>query len=176
MENKAALLVIDMQTVAFDGVMTPPITNGPGLLARVSKLIDICRRKGVEVIYIQTSAVSGRPYAKDVHGWEIHPLLTPHNHDTVVSKTNSSGFDGTDLVEVLDGLGIKSIITCGIWSEFCVTNTSLDASRLGYDVCLIADAHGTVADSDGASTELIAQQNAFLRRQQVSVLTITDFE
>ncbi|QQS41394.1 MAG: hypothetical protein IPM63_00110 [Acidobacteriota bacterium] len=44
MENRRVrrplvLLVIDMQTVAFDGKITPPIATGERLLSRVARLV-----------------------------------------------------------------------------------------------------------------------------------------
>ena len=56
-----ALLVIDMQLVAFDGKITPPIAHGSQLLCKVSTLIENCRSEDIPVIYLQTCALSGRP-------------------------------------------------------------------------------------------------------------------
>ena len=77
--KKCALLVIDMQLVAFDGKITPAIPNGGELLGTVLELIRSCRSARVPVVYVQTSALSGQPYAKDRHGWEIHPQIAPQS-------------------------------------------------------------------------------------------------
>ncbi|MFT5936088.1 MAG: nicotinamidase-related amidase, partial [Pseudohongiellaceae bacterium] len=68
----------------------------------------------------------------------------------------------TTLEQILRELKIKSVITCGIWSEYCVTETSLSALRLGFEVCLVADAHGTVADSEQDAEETICKQQCCL--------------
>ena len=73
MKTSYALLVIDMQLVAFDGKITLPIVDGSRLLDRVSTLVDVCRVEEIPIIYLQTCALSGQPYARDAHGWEIHP-------------------------------------------------------------------------------------------------------
>lgn len=169
-----ALLVIDMQLVAFDGEVIPPVSDGTRLLADVSKLVRLCRRQGMPIVYAQTSAAPGHPYARDVHGWEIHPRLEPQPDDRVVLKPRSSAFDDTDLADVLRDLGVTTIITCGVWSEFCVTNTSLDATRLGYRVLVAADAHGTVASSVAAARSVVERQNHRLSKQGLTVLTIDD--
>ena len=176
MTRISALLVIDMQRVAFDDKITPSITNGEQLLERVALFVSLCRREGIRIVYIQTCGVSGQPYAKDVHGWEIHPQLTPHSSDRIIYKQHSSGFDDTDLEEILHCIGINSLITCGIWSEHCVTKTSLDAMRRGFEVFVAADAHGTVADSEDGSNAIIAQQNSKLSKNGISVLPISDLE
>ena len=174
MKLTCALLVIDMQLVAFDGKITAPISNGTQLIESVSKLASVCRQNDVHVVYVQTTAVSGQPYAKDVHGWEIHPQLAPQAGDHIVYKRNSSGFDDTDLREALDELGVDTLITSGIWSEFCVANTSIDAAKIGFDVFVAADAHGTVASSEVTANEIIEQQNDRLSELNISVLETND--
>ena len=131
LSTAAALLVIDMQLVAFDGKITPPVADGTRLLESVARLINGCRWNATPVVYLQTSAPAGQPYAMDVHGWGIHPLISPNEEDHVVTKRNSSGFDGTDLTLLLQTLRIHTVLICGIWSEHCVANTSTDALRLG---------------------------------------------
>ncbi|NOX69464.1 MAG: cysteine hydrolase [Gammaproteobacteria bacterium] len=176
MKSTHALLIIDMQLVAFDGKIIPPISNGTQLLESVFKLTTVCRRNDVHIIYVQTSAVSGQPYAEDVHGWEIHPKLAPQDGDHVIGKRNSSGFDDTDLRVVLDQLGVNSVITSGIWSEFCVANTSIDAAKIGFDVFVAADAHGTVSSSKEAANEIVEQQNDRLAEINISVLETNELE
>jgi len=174
--EKYALLVIDMQLVAFDGKITPPIIAGSQLLDKVSTLISICRVEKIPIVYIQTCAVSGQPYARDAHGWEIHPSIYPKAEDRIVYKENSSGFDGTNLPEVLLEIGVTTVITCGIWSEYCLTATSESALLLGFKVCVAANGHGTVADSEESSASVVASQNNYLIQQQAMVLTIDDIK
>lgn len=170
MRSTCALLVIDMQRVAFDGKVTPAIAGGQQLLRSVSRLIGLCRDDRIHIVYVQTCAVAGQPYARDVHGWEIHPRVAPHEGDHVVYKRHSSGFDGTDLENVLSELGVRTLLVCGIWSEFCVANTSIDARKLGFEVFVAADAHGTVAVDYEAAKETVAQQNWRLSECGMTVL------
>lgn len=176
MKSTHALLVIDMQLVAFDGKIIPPISNGTQLLKSVFKLATVCRQNNVHIIYVQTNAVSGQPYSEDVHGWAIHPRLAPQGGDHVISKRNSSGFDDTDLRVVLDQLGINTVITSGIWSEFCVANTSIDAAKFGFDVFVAADAHGTVSSSEEAANKIVDQQNDRLSEINISVMETNELE
>jgi len=174
MTTTSALIVIDMQLVAFDGQVTPPITNGARLLERVSRLIEMCRTNAIQLVYVQTCAVSGQPYARDVHGWKIHPQLAPLAEDRVIYKRNSSAFDNTDLQQVLDGLGVRTLMVCGIWSEFCVVNTSMDAAKLGFEVYVAADGHGTVSKSKEAANNIVARQNERISQLDISVLAISE--
>ena len=74
--------------------------------------------------------------------------------------------------DVLTDIGAKTLITCGIWSEFCVTATSLAALELGYDVWVVADGHSTVADSEDEANRVIAKQNKELAKANASVFAI----
>jgi nicotinamidase-related amidase len=109
-----------------------------------------------------------------MHGWEIHPSIAPEQEDRIVYKRNSSGFDDTDLHPVLLELGVESVITCGIWSEFCVTNTSMAAIDLGLEVHIAADAHGTVSNTDAQASDVISRQNDYLKRHQARVAAVED--
>jgi|APSaa5957512535_1039671.scaffolds.fasta_scaffold29726_2 nicotinamidase-related amidase len=173
MSNKdLALLVIDMQLVAFDGKITPPISNSEELLDNISNLIETCRQKNIPIVYLQTCAASGQPYAKDMHGWEIHPKLTPKESDSIVFKVQSNGFEDTNLNEVLTEIGAKKLISCGIWSEFCVTATSEAALELGYEVWVAGDGHSTVAASEDEATRVVAKQNQRLKELKAVVLNL----
>ena len=168
-KEKCALLVIDMQLVAFDGKITPPIANGSQLLDRVSTLIDACRSARAPVIFLQTCAQSGQPYARDAHGWEIHAQAAPQRHEEIYFKVGPSGFENPRLHEHLTEIGIDTAIVCGIWSEGCVAFTAESALESGYDVTLDADGHGTVRDSHAEAELVVAEQNDRLRRREASV-------
>ena len=172
MTGNAALLVIDMQEVAFDGRVTPPIVDGDSLLRTVARLIEGWRAANRPIVYVQTSAAPGQPYARDVHGWRIHPDVAPVGDDIVVTKRHSSGFDGTDLAGVLERLGVTGVITCGIWSQFCVANTSRDAAGLGLNVWVAADGHGTVAPTAAEAARIVSGTNAQLEHAGISALPV----
>jgi len=174
MSEYDALLIIDMQLVAFDGKITPPIQDGDQVLARCAELIDGCRTAGLNVIYIQTRAASGQPYAEDTHGWEIHPLVTPKPSDTIVYKVMSNGFEDTRLTSVLQNIDAKGLVTCGIWSEYCLARTSATAIEQGYQVLVASDAHGTVADNLQDAQETVNKQNKILKKRGAAVLTVRE--
>jgi len=119
----------------------------------VAKLIGTCRKIGVRVIFVQTCAISRQPYAKDTHGWELHPDLEPYQTDVVVYKRNSSGFDDTQLEARFREFEVTNVITCGIWSKFCVANTGIDAATSGFQVIVAADGHGTASSDEGLQSK-----------------------
>ncbi len=173
-KNKTALLVIDMQLVAFDGKITPAIADGDTLLNQISSLIEHCRSNDVQVVYLQTCAFSGRPYAKDMHGWEIHPRLAPQENERVFHKVGPSAFENQDLQTFLQNQGIHNLLVCGIWSEGCVAFSCRSALELGYDVALVADAHGTVRDNREVAAGVVSEQNSTLAGEGCSLVHLAD--
>ena len=172
--EKCALLVVDMQLVAFDGKITQPIPNGPQLLNKVSSLIEACRSTKTPVIFFQTCAISGQPYARDTHGWEIHPQVAPQPEDKVFFKVGPSCFENPKLHDFLTEIGKAEVIVCGIWSEGCVAFTCGSALELGYEVWLAADGHSTVRNSLADAAAVVTEQNDRLMQKNVRVLDTND--
>lgn len=169
-----ALLVVDMQQVAFDGKVTPAIPNGSKLLNSVSTLINVCRDRSVQVIHLQTCGFPGQPYAKDVHGWEIHPDVAPLPNELTLFKTGPSGFENPELHKGLQAAGTNGVIVCGIWSEGCVAMTCQSALELNYQVCLAANGHSTVRETEVEASVVVLQENEKLIQQNARAIDIAD--
>ena len=168
----SALLVIDMQLVAFDGQVTPPIAGGGALLDRVEALVADCRARAIPVIYLQTKALSGMPYAEDVQGWEIHPQVAPQPKERTLFKVGPSAFENADLNRHLAELGVSRVLVCGIWSEGCIAFTCEDVLKHGYQLTLVADAHGTCREDLADAVTVVKQQNDAFAAKGADVVTV----
>ena len=51
-----------------------------------------------------------------------------------------SGFQGTDLHEKLQALGVNRLFLCGLATDYCVKETALDARKNDYEVTVMLDA------------------------------------
>ena len=73
-------------------------------------------------------------------GAELHPALDREHIDIVVEKGENrdedgySGFEDTDLAQILHERGIDSVTVVGLAADVCVKNTALDAAREGFAV------------------------------------------
>ncbi len=73
-------------------------------------------------------------------GAELHPALDRSKVHVVVDKGQNpstegySGFDETDLGELLRERGIDKVTIVGLATDYCVKNTALDALREGFEV------------------------------------------
>jgi nicotinamidase-related amidase len=148
-----ALLVIDLQRGAFDGVRCPPVAEAPALIGHALELLAAARAAAVPVVFVQHCEGAGEPFEEGtVHG-ELHEALAPLPGEAVVKKRASSAFEGTDLADRLTAQGASQLVLCGLQSEHCVANTARSALGAGYEVLLAADGHGTWPwDGEAAAT------------------------
>ena len=83
---------------------------------------------------------------QDTPGAELHPELDRDGIDVVVDKGQNrgtegySGFEGTDLAQLLRDRGIDEVTVIGLATDYCVKNTALDALREGFDVTVDSSA------------------------------------
>ncbi|PCJ22433.1 MAG: hypothetical protein COA96_14475 [SAR86 cluster bacterium] len=172
MNKRTALLVIDAQLCAFDSQLEPACYKSEELLEVLTSLIQAARTADIPVIFIQHCGSKGQLYEEGTEHWIIHPQLGPKPSETVVHKRQSSAFDGTNLKNILAELHIDSVITCGLQSEFCVSNTSFTALDLGLNVTVAEDGHSTWSnDSDDAAT-IIQRQNMLLTDKGAKVMPL----
>jgi nicotinamidase-related amidase len=154
--STTALLVIDIQRGAFDGVRCPPIDRPAELVANASSLIAAAREAGSTIVFVQHCDELGAPFEEGTSHWELHEQLVPNPGETVIKKYASSSFENTDLGDRLQRLKVKELILCGLQSEFCVRNTGNAALDLGYTVRLANDGHSTWP-SEGKASEVILE-------------------
>jgi nicotinamidase/pyrazinamidase len=103
---------------------------------------------------------------QDTHGAQLHPELDAAAVDVIVDKGQDrgtdgySGFDGTNLAELLREGGIDQVTVVGLATDYCVKNTALEALQEGFAVTVDTTAVRGVdvepGDSDRALGELRA--------------------
>jgi nicotinamidase-related amidase len=155
-----ALLVIDLQRGAFDGVRCPPIDGADALLGNARALIDAARAGAMPVVFVQhLESAAGEPFEENTEHIELHEALGALPADACVRKRASSAFEGTDMVTILKRLGARELVLCGLQSEFCVSNTARSALAAGYGVVVATDAHGTWASGGESAAEISGRVN-----------------
>jgi nicotinamidase/pyrazinamidase len=144
-----ALVIIDFQNdFAPGGALAVP--QGDEIAARLHELIDTGRFD----LVIATRdwhppehgsfAAKGGPWPPHCvagsPGAELHSSLDASRVDVVLDKGTDpategySGFDGTDLADLLRERGIDRITVAGLATDYCVRATALDALREGFEV------------------------------------------
>ncbi len=115
------------------------------------------------MVYIQHCADEGL-LVKGSEAWPIHPMIAPKEGDHVIGKFASSAFEGTNLGDVLSNKEVRGIVVCGLQSEHCISNTTLDALIRGINVYVCGDAHSTWSTDEAFAAEIIAERNEDLAK------------
>jgi nicotinamidase-related amidase len=99
-------------------------------------------------------------------GAELHAALDRSRVDAIVDKGTAvdtdgySGFEGTNLEELLRERGITNVTVVGLATDYCVKNTALDALRAGFQVTVDTTAVRGVEVEPGDSERALAEVRA----------------
>ncbi len=66
--------------------------------------------------------------------------------DHVVEKTRMNAFHGTNLDNLLRGLGAETVVITGAWTNFSIEHTARHAADAGYNAVVVTDGTSTIND------------------------------
>lgn len=166
-----ALVIVDVQNDFADPAGSLSVKGGDAVVPVINGEIEMAASAGATIVATQDWHPESTPhFQKDggiwpVHcvggtwGAEVHPeLRLPDGAPRVRKGSNGedgySGFTmrdpttGEEMPTELDGLlrdkGIDRVVVVGLATDYCVSATALDASRLGYETSLLTDAVAAV--------------------------------
>jgi biuret amidohydrolase len=163
-----ALVIIDMQRdFVLPGGFGEALGNDTSLLLAavdpIAAVLHQCRRLGIFVIhtreghrpdlsdcppaklnrggetFIGKEGPMGRILIRGEQGHDIINQLYPIDGEPVIDKPGKGSFHSTDLHEILDNKGIKTLIVCGVTTEVCVHTTVREANDRGYECVVLSD-------------------------------------
>ncbi|QDA30717.1 nicotinamidase [Thermococcus indicus] len=150
-----ALIVVDMQRDFMPGGALP-VPEGDRIIPRCNEYIDEFRGKGALIVATRDWHPESHISFREQGGpWPRHCVQNTPGAEFVVElpadaviiskatepdKEAYSGFEGTDLAEILRRNGVKRVYICGVATEYCVRATALDAAKQGFEVYLLRDA------------------------------------
>jgi ureidoacrylate peracid hydrolase len=160
--DRTAVVVIDVQN---DFCHPQGISAGLGkdlsgierAVARLADFLPAARTAGVPVVFVRNlhspnsdtpewlarHASPGRAQTCQVGTWGAEFYgVAPLDGDIVVDKNRYNAFTRTRLEEVLDGLGRRSLLFCGVASNTCVETSLRDAVCRDYLATMVEDCCG----------------------------------
>ena len=168
-----AVLVVDMQNdfCAPDGYLhrkyALDISASVPLAANIMDLVQAARDAGALVVWIK--AIYDKEFLSEAHlartialsggeticgsgswGADFYAGVSPLPDEAVVYKHRYSAFHGTDLQNLLDSHGIKTLIVTGVATHVCVDSTLRDGFFAGFHVVIPEDC--VSAGDDAAQT------------------------
>lgn len=147
--DKTALLIIDIQ----EGLTKEHPVDELIMIDHVQRLINLCHRQSIEVIYVRHQDES-LPFGS--HDWQIDKRILPTKDEKVFDKQYNSAFKETGLQEYLNSQEIKQLIIVGMQSEYCIDTTCRVAFELGYKLIIPRNAT-TTFDNEYISAKVLKQ-------------------
>jgi nicotinamidase/pyrazinamidase len=98
-------------------------------------------------------------------GAAFHPAMESIDVDEVVDVGREredegySGFENSDLAELLRARGIDRVAVVGLATDYCVRASAIDACREGFDVTVVEDAIRGVDVHPGDSERALAEMH-----------------
>jgi nicotinamidase/pyrazinamidase len=168
-DSKAALIVVDVQNDFAAPKGSLHVQGGPDIIPLVNSEVRLATEAGALVVYTQDWHPESTPhFARDGGMWPVHCVADTwgaelHPDLEVVGPTvrkGSNGEDGysgftmrdpttgkttpTELEELLRERGVERVVVCGLATDYCVSATALDATRLGFRTEVLQDAIAAV--------------------------------
>jgi len=150
-----ALIIVDMQRDFMPGGALP-VPDGDKIIPKVEEYIKKFKGKGALIVATRDWHPENHISFKEQGGpWPKHCVQNTDGAEFVVKlpentiiiskadkpdKEAYSGFEGTNLAEILKEKGIKKVYICGVATEYCVKATVLDALKHGFEVYILKDA------------------------------------
>lgn len=157
-EERAALLVIDLERGFIDESSPLCIRDAAATLPACGKAIAYAREAGVPVFFIHRAyradgsdveacrysgwQAGGKPLTPGSTGSgsvETPPEVTPQEGDYVVQKPRFSAFFHTELDLILRRLGVRTLYLIGTTTPNCIRTTCYDGLSLDYNVGILTD-------------------------------------
>jgi len=95
------------------------------------------------------------------HGADFHPAMDGVELGAVVDVGKGredegySGFEKSNLAQILRDHGVDEVYVCGLATDYCVRASAIDACREGFDVTVVEDAVRGVEVEQGDSARAI---------------------
>ncbi len=121
----------------------PIIHTREGHLPDLSDCPPAKLNRGAPSMRIGDPGAFGRILIRGEYGHDIIDELQPLPGEEVIDKPGKGAFYATDLSEILDKSGVKSLIVTGVTTEVCVHTTVREANDRGYECLVLADCVGS---------------------------------
>jgi nicotinamidase/pyrazinamidase len=167
-----ALIIVDFQNDFTPGGALP-VAEGDQIAERVNQLAADDRFDLVVATrdwhppdhgsFTEQGGIWPVHCVQGTEGAELHPSLDRAKVEVVVDKGRDpetegySGFEATDLEQLLRDRGIDKVTIVGLATDYCVKNTALDALQRGFDVTIDPDGVRGVNVEEGDSERALEE-------------------
>ena len=176
-DQKKALIVVDVQNDFCPGGSLA-VAHGDEVVAPLNRLIKEFLDRGEPVFKTRDWHLAKTKHfaayggvwpvhcVQNTRGAEFHPDLIDDPRINIISKgidesaDGYSGFDGTQLAQLLREQDVEEVWVGGLATDYCVKHTVLDALHEGFRVKALADAMRAVNVNPADGTKAIEEMRS----------------
>ena len=142
--KKPVLICVDLQSGFADEAYWGGNRNNQQAEIVCAAIMAKWRELGLEIVHVRHSSTDPRSRLHESRpGFRFNPLAAPEGDETVITKSVNGAFIGTNLKEILDRRGCRSVVIVGLTTDHCVSTTVRMAGNFGYDTRVVSDATAT---------------------------------
>jgi nicotinamidase/pyrazinamidase len=152
-----ALIIVDVQNDFLPGGSLA-VKHGDEVIPLLNRYIALFQAKGLPIFATRDwHPVNHCSFRQQGGIWPPHCIAESHgaafpaqlalppdagivSKATTAEKEAYSGFEGTELEDLLRAQGVRRVFVGGLATEYCVLNTVKDARLLNHETFLLADA------------------------------------
>lgn len=164
--DSTALILIDIQDFYFPGGAAE-LVEPEKAAKQASLVLKHFRENDGLVVHVKHKVNSGG---------DIYKSVVPIENEKVLTKTEVSCFNGTDLNIFLKEKNIKNVVLVGMQTHMCLEGGTRAAYDLGYKCTVIHDACATRDLKFGESTIKAADVHASTLATLKSYAKVVNFE
>ncbi|MEJ2710855.1 MAG: cysteine hydrolase [Anaerolineales bacterium] len=144
-----ALLLIDMQHDFWPDKLAQSF---PGFPSRITRLLELCRREGIEVVHLRVGFRPDKsdwmpryklrghiPCVQGTPGIETLPFALETPGEMVIVKQTFDGFHNPQLLKYLQQKGKRFLMVAGLVTSTCVLFTAVSAAQHGFLAVVVED-------------------------------------
>ncbi len=125
------------------------------VIPRTQGLLNLFRSHDIECLFARiachTADGRDRSLSQKMPGWnnlllpkndqpsQMVDSLAPQGDEICVTKTTDSALTGTNLRLILNNIGIKNVICCGIFTDQCISSTVRSLADESFSVIVLED-------------------------------------
>lgn len=146
--NNPVLIIIDVQN-GIDDPYWGESRNNPDAEMDIAELLEVWRKLQLPTVHVQhCSKEAASPFRPNQAGHDFKEIVQPFGTETIIQKTETSAFIGTNLEEHLRSRGYETLVITGVITNNSVEATARVAGNLGFNTVVVSDATATFAKQD----------------------------
>lgn len=146
-----ALIIIDVQHGMFFGDWALP--DAGELLNRIGNRLLLARQQGTTIFHVQNDGPAGEADSPGEPFWQL--VFAAAKGERVIRKVAQNVFEDNPYLDAeLRHAGITTLEFAGVQSELCLKASALGARKLGYEILLQRQLHGSYDSESLGHVEL----------------------